>query len=708
MNRYRDGFAMFGRTQFRLPNGDVECRLLQTYEDGVWRSRGTVSLDTVGSDCISVISNISSFPNVLALSRYNEDICIGGWFDQIAIDEDLQYFACHGESLGWYQPNGIGNGPNGPVYDISWQTSGPLYLSGSFNEVDQATGNPQSARNVVRTDGFTWEPLWTDAAMTGEGVVGTAYSIVASGDGFAYIAHGNALSRWNPTPTTPRFQALGASNGTSTSSHYVTLFGAEVYYSGSFDRVDGVEAVDYARAAAGVPPIDWMPLENQSTPTSNDGILSQGHGFLYTTGDFTELDPEANGLVRWDQFGFEAAPNADVLGPPSTQRGFYSRVQHPLTGELCGRNNTSPTGFQTFTVPCYDGNEWRGLGYGIGSGPGEFVTEITKFDGQIVAAGQFASAGDTFEGSAIARWGDMQWEPLGTGLRFDVFNGTPSVAALAHFQGSLYAAGSFDTAGNVESYNIARWDGTQWHNVGNNTINRVNDMIAWQGQLIIADSFAGLLSWDGTTATPIAGLPAGATPTALGIYRGNLVAYYRMGFSTVLTQYDGQQWTDFPGNFNDGNVSVIVEDRDYLYVGGTFRNSPLNAANHIARFNGTAWEAMGTGLTEEGVVTPTPEVRDIVPILGQVFVVGGFNTASGVPALRFAAWDGTGWFGYEPGLFYGIAGSSEGYSLYLDNSTLYLGGTFTQAGDTKSRNFAALDLDLAPLDNIFAEGSFGG
>ena len=460
MNRYRDGFAMFGRNQFRLPNGDVECRLLQTYEDGVWRSRGTVSLDTVGSECISVISNISSFPNVLALSRYNEDICIGGWFDQIAIDEDLQFFACHGESLGWYQPNGIGNGPNGPVYDISWEGSGFLYLSGSFNEVDQATGTPQSARNVVRTDGFTWEPLWTDAAMTGEGVVGTGYSITAGGDGFAYIAHGNALSRWNPTPSTPRFQALGASDGSSTSSHYVTLFGAEVYYSGNFDRVDGVEAVDYARAAAGVPPSTGCPWRTSQ-------LRRQTMAFCPRVMDSSTPPVISRNWTRkptaWFAgtcLGLRQHPMPTCWVRPRPSAAFYSRVQHPLTGELCGRNNTSPTGFQTYTVPCYDGNDWRGLGYGIGSSTSEFVTEITKYAGDIVAAGQFTSAGDTYDGSAIARWGGMQWEPLGTGLRFDIFNGDPSVAALAHFQGSLYAAGSFDTAGDVESYNIARWDGS--------------------------------------------------------------------------------------------------------------------------------------------------------------------------------------------------------------------------------------------------------
>ena len=542
MDRWEEGFAVYGLNQYRRSDGEIECRLLQTYENGVWRSRGSVGLvsGVAGPGCINAIGNINGFADVVTVSRYGRDICIGGYFDDLAIDPDIEYFACHGESLGWYQPNGSGNGPNGPVLDISWG-GGSLYLTGSFSEVDQLENTPQSARNVVRTDGFAWEPLWTDAAETGDGLPVSGTSILVPGDGFAYVAHGASLSRWNPTPTTPRWQDLGTSDGSSTGSFHVTLFGVEVYFSGNFNRMGGVDAVDFARATAGVPPIDWMPLQNpaNSSNYSNDGILTQGHGFLYTTGDFTQLDPDANGLVRWDLLSFEAAPNAGVLGSPATQRSFGSRVQHPLTGELCGIADTfeNETDFFSDGFPCYDGSQWRGLTSGVGNVNG-IVSEITKFGDRLIAAGDFDSAGDSFNGISIAQWDGASWAPLGTGLSFAA-NSAARVNALANFQGSLYAAGTFDTAGAVQANNIARWDGSQWHVVGTNGLARISDLLVWRDQLIIADEFQGLFSWDGTTLTAVSGLPATARPNALGMYRGELVASYRSGPSTVLTAFDG-------------------------------------------------------------------------------------------------------------------------------------------------------------------------
>ena len=170
----------------------------------------------------------------------------------------------------------------------------------------------------------------------------------------------------------------------------------------------------------------------------------------------------------------------------------------------------------------------------------------------------------------------------------------------------------------------------------------------------------------------------------------------------------GTQWTAFPGNFNDGVVHAIAEDRDYLYVGGSFRNTPVAGANRIARFDGSNWQTMGQGLDEPGAVTPFADVNDIQTVLGQVFVVGGFTSAGTADALHFAAWDGSEWFGYDSGLFGGLFAGDNGNALYLDNSTLYIGGTFTQAGDVKSRNIASLELDLTALDSIFDGGSFGG
>ncbi len=79
------------------------------------------------------------------------------------------------------------------------------------------------------------------------------------------------------------------------------------------------------------------------------------------------------------------------------------------------------------------------------------------------AGGTFTTAtnsGVLITVNRIARWNDLNWSTLGSGL-----NATVNALAV-DLSGNLYAGGDFTTAGVVSASRIAKWNGTTWSALG--------------------------------------------------------------------------------------------------------------------------------------------------------------------------------------------------------------------------------------------------
>jgi len=70
-----------------------------------------------------------------------------------------------------------------------------------------------------------------------------------------------------------------------------------------------------------------------------------------------------------------------------------------------------------------------------------------------------------------------------------------------------------------------------------------------------------------------------------------------------------------------------------LYVGGYFTQAGETDANRIAKWNGSSWSALGTGLNG------SPHAFAVQS--GQVYVVGDFGSAGGKPSYGLAIWHET-------------------------------------------------------------------
>jgi len=149
---------------------------------------------------------------------------------------------------------------------------------------------------------------------------------------------------------------------------------------------------------------------------------------------------------------------------------------------------------------------------------------------------------------------------------------------------------------------------------------------------------------------------------------------------------DDGSWSDqFPGppgtdGLVPGNIPVhaIVKDAsNNIYIGGYFKIIAGVAAKNIAKWDGTAWSALGNGVT-----------GDVYSIAldksGNVYAGGMFFSAGSVPAYYIAKWDGTAWSALGSGM------NSFVHTLAIDeNDNVYAGGIFTTAGGVTNTKYIA-------------------
>ena len=82
-----------------------------------------------------------------------------------------------------------------------------------------------------------------------------------------------------------------------------------------------------------------------------------------------------------------------------------------------------------------------------------------------------------------------------------------------------------------------------------------------------------------------------------------------------------------------------------LYAGGDFTTAGGVTANYIAKWDGSAWSALGSGMSA------TMRCVYALAVSGTDLYAGGdFTTAGGVPANHIAKWDGSAWSALGSGM----------------------------------------------------------
>lgn len=275
---------------------------------------------------------------------------------------------------------------------------------------------------------------------------------------------------------------------------------------------------------------------------------------------------------------------------------------------------------------------------------------------------------------------ESQWSALGEGT-----NSTVRVLALDK-TGRLYAGGDFTMADGIVANRIARWDGSAWSAFNSDSDLSITGIaVDDAGNLYVGGWIAfpdghsgtGVARWNGSDWERVGDLEGSIASLALDEH-GNLfagTASSANGEARVM-KWDGESWTQIGGYFTGGLYgpacnALAFDSHGNIYAGGTFTAVEEHPAGFVARWDGSAWEALGDGLSSESMAAPG--VQTLVLDAADVLYAGGdFNKAAGAPANQVARWDGTAWSPVGDGLP-GLIGA-----LTIDPAgTLYAGGIFT-------------------------------
>ncbi|MEM7345591.1 MAG: hypothetical protein AAF485_15220, partial [Chloroflexota bacterium] len=369
----------------------------------------------------------------------------------------------------------------------------------------------------------------------------------------------------------------------------------------------------------------------------------------------------------------------------------------------------------TDLVARWNGTSWSGVGGGImgpdaivGNGGRGVKAMAIDSNGSLYAGGYDLS--DGFRGDDfVVKLGEDSWSSIGKEW------GSFAWHLVADNEGNLYAGGYVGL--NQSSPHIAKWDGTSWSGLGEGLSNipealavDVNGHVYASGNFEMPNdrAFTDIMKWDGTSWVPIGGTIKGTISALTFDTSGHL--YVAGGFYEAdgievsnIARWDGTSWSPMAGGVNGPVTALSINNLGELFVAGSFNMAGgINvndgefdmtggvAVSDIAKWDGTTWSPLGLGLSGRGRPLEGQAAALATDSRGRLFAAGNFNRAGGQPANGFAMWDGTQWTVLGEPAGAGLNGG--GGSMAIDeNGDLYVGGGFTQAGNTPADNIARWD-----------------
>jgi hypothetical protein len=248
---------------------------------------------------------------------------------------------------------------------------------------------------------------------------------------------------------------------------------------------------------------------------------------------------------------------------------------------------------------------------------------------------------------------DADWASMNHGI----LPGTDGdIAAILHHRNTVYVGGKFTKAGGVPVNNIARWDHDKWDSLGSG----MNELYAQVNALAMDSSGA---------------LYAGGDYRSL---EGDTC-------KILCAKWNGTTWISLvQGMNNSGTIDALVIDGSgHLYAGGSFVAIGGIAAHSIARWDGSAWDSLGSGIrggfNDSSTVSALSWDGD-----KNLYAGGNFTIAGNVSTNNIAKWNGAAWDSLGPGLTPGDSDRTVVRTLVFDASgCLYAGGHFSRIGATQ-------------------------
>lgn len=715
------GQAQWDERFDRFPTLDGEIRDLavfhgELYAGGQFSAIGELQTHHIarwdGVRWLDVGGGLPSNGQVHCLYVAGDSLYVGGWFHRVGNTAARNVAVWDGtrwSALGLGVPSGV---------QALVRCAGMLVAATPY--MDEQT-RPTQFLHAWTGPYQTWAPLewWGLESAEPRALLSWGGSVLViggrfrfPGDSRSYGVIAGAMGGWSPLGSGLPSDAppLWDSRPRGIQGvHDLALFQGRIYATGNFvNEAQGTYGLAVYESG------DWLPLPSRGTGMS----FAQSGGRLYVAGamDHQMAPDQYDALIAgWDGVQWRAEEQWEA-GQPSADPFALAAVD--WGGSLIvGRTGGASWYGDPPSLPVarWDGSLWRSLlpGEGIAGSVGD----LHSFDGRLIAAGNFLSAG-TVAANNVAAWDGMEWAPMGHGLpETDVANPWPwqpqipsLVRSLATYQGSLVAGGQFGLNAQAGLRNVARFDGAGWRALGDGiaavetlrTNVGVYDLVEWSARLVAAGEFqsagtvavSDLATWDGADWQST---PPGTVGdidqyiAAVAVHEGDLIAggiFHQIGGLSTdnIARWDGLQWLPMGGGIQ-GEVLALGHFRGDLIAGGHFEQAGGTTTNSIARWNGSTWEDLGGLLYPGQPGSGVGWVSAMLPTQDGLLVAGGFTRAGSVEASHLARWGGTAWepvaagappLGY-PSSFPGWGGPYHAHrgSLAAGPGGLYCGSPMT-------------------------------
>ncbi len=561
----------------------------------------------------------------------------------------------------------LGSGVDSPVVSMCVRPNGDLIVGGGFG----FAGGLQVG-GIARWNGTAWSSMGTGSNATVQALATLQNGDVVAGGWFTYMngVPTQRLARWNGSTWSEFGGGIGGE------VHMLrTLANGDLLCGGQFSSAGGVPAQSIARWNG----TTWSPLGpgiNAGWNTHIRCATQLGNGDLIVGGQFdTAFGAPGNHIARWN--GSVWSP----LGSGFSGPGWSSSIEAlTVTALADGSTFAGGTFLSSGSAKVNYAARWNGTVWAtMQPGMDDYVRSSVRLpNGDLVLGGGFTTIGSQTV-NHIARWDGTTFHPLGSGLNNSVSD------MVLDGNGDLIVVGGFTSAGGVAVQSIARWNGSTWSAMdqgidvpwGVSSIVRMPNGDLWCAGYPHAGVY--LSRWNGSAWTPVANSPNHWIADLAAMPNGDLIAIGHFdAVGAVATNYiarfDGSQWHALGSGLDWLGRSVATTRNGNLIALGAFATAGGVASQGIARWNGTTWQGFAGGLGSGGAFENHGYVAHELPN-GDLLVGGNFATAGGVAAQNLARWNGSAWsaVGYPDNYVFTLTERLDG--------SVFVGGWFLMLGN---------------------------
>jgi hypothetical protein len=320
-----------------------------------------------------------------------------------------------GDWASHYGQPGVNNTVNASIV-----YKGDLYIAGNFTVAGGTT-----ISRIARWDGFTWQPLGTGVNGTVEAMCEFNGDLIVGGT-FTQAGgvSANRIARWNGLG----WSALaGGFDGTVNS---LAVHGDQLVVGGSFQNAGTTAAARVAR---------WTGAAWEAVGVGFNAsvkVVASYHGELFAAGTFSSSgDLIRKGIARWDGSAWQSV-GTGIVGTPETAVLYHDMLV--LGGTLSNAGGASLT-----NLAAWDGQNWMPVGQGLNGSVQSLLVNLEAGEEILLAGGSFSggAVAPTLLLNRVARFDGTAWQPMGGAAMND------TVQTLAMHNGQLIAAGNFASAG---------------------------------------------------------------------------------------------------------------------------------------------------------------------------------------------------------------------------------------------------------------------